>query len=101
MFVIDRGNRYIIFDIEITNLYEENIEYSALNYVLMDADGNTYKELECNKQPAIDMGNFLPDQTLRFWRTIEVPQKITITAIEAKPFFTDVVYIVLDPPLAP
>ena len=67
----------------------------------MDADGNTYKELECNKQPAIDNVNFLPDQTLRFWRTIEVPQEITITAIEAKPFFTDTVHIVLDTPLSP
>jgi len=97
----DKGNRYIIFDIEITNLYEENIEYSASNYVLIDTDGNTYKELECTKKPAIDNGNFLPDQSLRFWRTIEVPQEITITAIEAKPFFTDTVHIVLDSPLAP
>jgi hypothetical protein len=97
----DRGNRYIVFDIEITNFYEENIEYSAANYVLMDADGNIYKELECTKQPAIDNGNFLPDQSLRFWRTIEVPQEITITTIEAKPFFTDTVHIVLDTPLAP
>jgi hypothetical protein len=97
----DRGNRYIIFDIEITNLFEENIEYSASNYKLMDAEGNIYKELECTKKPAIDMGNFLPDQTLRFWRTIEVPQEITITTIEAKPFFTDTVHIVLDTPLSP
>jgi len=97
----DQGNRYIVFDLEITNLFKENIEYSASNYQLTDARGNIYKELECTKKPAIDNGNFLPDQSLRFWRTIEVPQEITITAIVAAPFFTDTVHIVLDTPLEP
>lgn len=85
----DDGMRFVAFDVEVRNLSNEVQGYNALNYSLRDADYYRYDRLAYAKEPIFSSGDLAPNDIMRGWVTIEVPEDITIVEILVGPCYSD------------
>ena len=86
----NEGMRDIAFDVEVKNLSDEVQAYHCYNYALRDADYYRYDNPGGGrKEPRLSTGDLAPNDKMRGWVTIEIPEDIVITEILASPCYCE------------